>query len=97
VRRLRRCRSRRRRAFDATPGGNAAVETTRSRTRIATHGCDVPIRVSDLVVLLPDLRQRTISVFLPWDLGKVDCFSALELGDVEPIGRCSADVVSELG
>jgi hypothetical protein len=97
VRRLRRCRSRRRRASDATPGGNAVVETTRSRTRFATHGCDVPICVSGLVVLLPDLRQRTISVFLPWDLGKVDCLTAPELGDVESIGCCGADVVGELG
>jgi hypothetical protein len=61
------------------------------------HGRDVPILVPALVVLLPDLRQRRVSIFLPWDLGEVDRFSALELGVVKPVGCCGAEVVAHRG
>jgi hypothetical protein len=36
-----------------------------------------------------------VSVFLPWDLGEVECFSALELGVVELVLRCGAEVVAD--
>jgi hypothetical protein len=34
-------------------------------------------------------------LFLPWDLGEVECFSALELGEVELVLPCGAEVVAD--
>ena len=65
------------------------MEATRSRTLFAKHGRDIP--------LLPDLRQLRVSVFLPWDLGEVECRTALEFGVVVPIVGWSAEVVTDRG
>jgi len=48
------------------------------------------------VVLVPDLRQFLVSVYLPWDLRELDCFSMLELV-VEPVGRCGAEGDADRG
>ena len=50
-----------------------------------------------MVVLLPDLRQIGIPLCLPWQLWKIERFSALEIGDVKSVLRCGANVVGERG
>lgn len=65
------------------------MEATRSRTLFAKRGRDIP--------LLPDLRQLPVSMFLPWDLGKVECWTALELGIIVPVVGWGAKVVTDGG
>jgi hypothetical protein len=50
-----------------------------------------------LIVVFSDSRQLRVSMYLPRDLGEVECLSVLELGIVELIMRCGSEIVTHQG